>query len=136
MTVKKATLNEGSVEEDMENILSLIDVSMHEDIGNLQLLQSALKSQKSLAKFDVFSNYEYLFTSVVKSNHKGTSLIFEGLVDLSFNMTEKIYCTNSDVLDAIEDISLVKVKKNVIYPVGKRFPYNFLRSIKNAIEEQ
>jgi len=136
MTVKQAAFNEGTLEEDIENILSLIDVSMHEDVGNLQLLQSAIQRQKSLATFDVFSNYQYLFASVIKSNHKGTSLIFEGLIDLSFNMSEKIYCTNPDVLDAVSDITLVKVKKNVIYPTGQRFPYNFLRSIKNAIEEQ
>jgi len=134
--VKQAAFNEGTLEEDIENILSLIDVSMHEDVGNLQLLQSAIQRQKSLATFDVFSNYQYLFASVIKSNHKGTSLIFEGLIDLSFNMSEKIYCTNPDVLDAVSDIKLVKVKKNVIYPTGQRFPYNFLRSIKSAIEEQ
>ena len=136
LKVKSALLNTNSIEQDMASLIKILQLKMHDDVGSLQLLMESLKSQKSLAKFDVFEDYKYLLAGVIKSTYKGTDLIFEGLVDMSFGMSEKIYTTNSVVLDAMEEIRLVKVRKNVIYPVGNRFQYNFFISIKNAIEGQ
>jgi len=136
LKVKSALLNTNSIEPDMASLMKMLQLKMHDDVGSLQLLMESLKSQKSLAKFDVFEDYKYLLAGVIKSTYKGTDLIFEGLVDMSFGMSEKIYTTNSVVLDAMEEIRLVKVRKNVIYPVGNRFQYNFFISIKNAIEGQ
>jgi hypothetical protein len=136
LRVKSAALNTNSLEADIVSLIKLLQLKMHDDVGSLQLVLESLKRQTSLAKFDVFEDFSYLLAGVMKSTYKGTDLIFEGLVDMSFGMSEKIYTTNSVVLDAMEEIKLVKVRKNVIYPVGNRFQYNFFISIKNAIEGQ
>jgi hypothetical protein len=137
LPVKKALMNVDMIEEDIDSAMKQIELKLSDDRGELELLLSALQTQKNMARFDVFGSFKYLWAGVVESNYKGAKVIFECLAGMDFAMSEKIYVLNNRaVLDTLERTTLVKIKKNVIYPVGGRFQQNFFITLKNAIDEQ
>jgi len=136
LPVKKSSLNTNTIEKDVDALMKQIGYKFSDDRGELELLLEAIKTQQSLARFDLFRSYQYLWAGVIESKYRGVRMIFEAIVDNKFDSSERIYLTNKDVLESLEGLTLIKIGKGVVYPVGGRFQQNFFTSIQNAIDEQ
>jgi len=107
-----------------------------EDRGGLEMLQSDMENSRPLSAFDVFKKYDYLYGTRIVSNLFDTTLIFEAVIDTTFNTSQSILIEDEDVLEEVEDrVGSVKRVGNVIYPFDERFNVEFFNSLYSIIEE-
>jgi len=104
------------------------------DKGNLEMLIDALKGKTSLASFQLFNDRKFLYGARVFSRFHGIKMLFEGIVNPEFNMSESVYINDPDVLDVLEEQPRgYKVVGNVVYPKGQRFAETFYKILEGAI---
>lgn len=106
------------------------------DLGNLDLLLEAIYKQKPLNSFKVFSTYDFLYGTRIYSSYEGIEMIYEGTLDMSYMLSESIAINDEEVLDELQDYGDVKIVRNIIYPTGDSFSYEFFGYLSEIIEGQ
>ena len=106
------------------------------DKGNLEMLLEDIDKNRPLNTYDIFKDHSFLYGTRIQSSYERVTLIFEAMIDTAFNSTQSLYIEDGEVLDEIDDqIREVKRVGNVLYPIGGQFDFNFLRILKEVIED-
>jgi ribosome-binding factor A len=107
-----------------------------EDIGQLELILSALMDGGEIAQYDAFADVTALYGVRVQSVTNGTQLVYEGMVDRVGIESESILVDNQDVLDEVKSrFNGVKVVNKVLFPVSGVFVKGFMKKLKDIIED-
>ena len=108
-----------------------------EDKGSLEMVISAIQEGMPLGQFAGMSKYNNLYGTRVEVKFQGITLIFEAKVDFIYDPTQTLYIDDEELLDRIEEDfgSIIKRKKNVIYPVGGKFDPDFFKQLKSMMSD-
>jgi hypothetical protein len=107
-----------------------------EDKGNLEMLLEDIDNNRPLNAYDVFKDRDFLYGTRILSRQDRISLIFEAVIDVSFDSSQSIYIEDEEILANVqEQVRTVKRVGNVIYPVGGQFSPSFFRVLKDIVED-
>jgi len=106
-----------------------------DDLGYLELLIEAIKEKMPLNSFEVFKSKDNLYSCKIVSTYDKIRLVFDTLVNMSFEVSQTITIKNKDVLAELKDLKSIKVVSNTVYPVGKKFEKNVFKYIQDVIDE-
>jgi len=128
-----------SYERKLKDIQRLVGDLLDEygdDRGHLEMLLEDIKERDNLSTYEVFKSYDFLYGTRMQSRLEEIVLVFEALVDPTYNVIQSIYVGDDDVLDKIEeDIRSVKRVGKVLYPTGEGFTSSLFRQLREIIEE-
>ena len=102
-----------------------------DDVGELQIILSAIKERKPLAAYDPFYGMHTLCAATVATN-VGTKVIYQGRIDLNFVETETLVVGDVQKAAEIDDAS-VKVQGVNVFPVGGIFGRRFYVELKDLL---
>lgn len=107
------------------------------DVGELEMILSALSNKTGLNRFDVFSRYEFLYGVRLGGNPNAVPVVYEGFIDMGYREQELLYIRDKVVLEKIADRFPrgVLVRNYAVYPLGGVFRKDVLRGIAQEIKE-
>lgn len=107
------------------------------DKGSLEMLISSMQEGRPLGQLTGMTKYDYLYGTRVEVGFGDITLIFEAKVDFIYDPTQTIYIDDVELVDRIEEEfgSIIKRRKNMIYPVGGKFKPDFFKQLKSMIQE-
>ncbi len=120
--------------KDIQRVSSKLKRLYRGDLGNLELLVEACREQQPLNSFEVFKEHDYIYGSRAVSVYEGTPMTFEATLDTSYLMAQSIAVENEDVALEFDDMSGVKVVRNVLFPLGGSFTNEVFRRLKEELE--
>lgn len=117
--------------------LNLIAQMLGEDIGELELILTAIQQNKPLSKFEAFQKYDYLAGCRLQSLPIPTvTFIYEGVLDQQYIERETIAVSDPDICKILQE----RVKNKIItsgkwarvFPIDKWFDTNFYSILKEV----
>jgi hypothetical protein len=133
---QKVPVSYSTKQHDLMKMYKNLLESYKDDVGSMEMLIEAFRDKTPLSTFDVFKHYDYIYGGRIRSTFLGTTMMFEGTIDMTFVISETVFIEDQDIVDAVEeDIFSVKVVDRVIYPKGERFNPEFYRGLYNIIED-
>jgi len=119
MKIDEAMISKPMTQKDYARI----EKNLPEDLGELQMITTAIRDGEPLNKFEAFDKKDkFLYGVRVFARFEKQNLVYEGLIDFSYTPKEYIYTNSIDVLEAVADgMKRVKVSGKYIYPQGSLF---------------
>lgn len=117
----------------------LIINALGEDLGELQLILSALQAKQPLNKFEELQKYEYIAGCRLQSVPlKTVTFIYEGVLDQEYIERETIIISDSDIVKALQQKSQNKLitsgKWTRVYPIDRYFDTNFYNMLLEILK--
>lgn len=106
----------------------------YNDIGNIELLISALEDNVNLSSFDIFKDYSNLYGVTIKSNYLNEYLYYEAYVDMNMVLREKVFIRNQKIIDALQDFKSFHTRSNMLFPIRDSFNKSDFLIIRNTIK--
>jgi len=132
VTMRRVAIDYSAYDASIEKLKG----ALPDDVGELELISSAITARRQLSGYEPFDKYNYLYGAKVSTSVEGTKLIYEGYIDMSYNVSETIFVSDPDKVDKIDDeIESVKSVKNVVFPVGGKFRRRFFDDLKTILLE-
>lgn len=135
---KSSILNYATLEDDIDALVNKIVSKYKNDVANLDMLYTALKSKSPLNAFEVFNKYDNLFSGVVVAKYKNTQLVYMISVNTQFQTTSMIQIDNEiaiDRLDDEQDFKTDNIKK--VFSRNREVIFNTrqINTIKTTLDE-
>lgn len=130
ITGNKAIIKYQNIERDEDSVKR----GLPEDVGELELIESAIEGRTSLKGFDPFDAFEFLFGARIIAREYATKMMYEGYMDMNFVQAETLYVDDIDIVsEAASKIGGVKASKKMLFPIGGTFVPDFFRQLKDLI---
>jgi len=126
----KSLIRYQTIPDDLEKL----EKSLPEDVGDLELISSALQNKRTIKNYEPFSDYDNLFVARMKADIGGVPIIYEGVVGTDYIASENLYIGDVDKAEEIAD-EVVGVKRvnKVLFPIGGIFDPDFFNTVKDII---
>jgi len=121
-------------DNEVRSLIKRIENIYEDDIGNLEMLSSAISQKRPLGAFEPFSEYDYLIGTRIRSVYNGIETILELTVSNSLVMTQSMYIESKSILAELEAYKSVKVLNSLVFPVGQAFNPSIFKEIKDLID--
>jgi len=118
---------------DVLDDIAKLEKSLPDDVGDLELILSALKGKRQLTAYDPFSGYDFLFGARIGVRINGVDLVYEGNMNFAFVETENLFLSDSDKAEEISDETDTFRSDRLIFPKGGIFNKGFFKTVKDAI---
>ena len=116
-----------------ESLLEL-ESKLPNEVGELELIRSALHKGKSLAGFEPFDKMHTLCGATISSAYQGVNVVYMGYKDMNYAEMEKIMVSDIDKAEeAGNHDSSVKVSGKTIYPNGGVFHPAFMNTLRDVL---
>jgi len=134
---KKTLVDYQDKANDLYRVLKAIKKAYPTDVGYLQLIGKALEEKTPLTMFAPFKSYDLMYGVRIRSSYEKVQLILDVGVDSTFEIQETLYVKDRDdvVLDELTNRTRVVVKKEQVFPRGKKFDDNFFNVLKDVIDD-
>lgn len=127
------TMNSAIHFDNIPDDIEKLEKSLPEDVGELELILSSLKSKRNVQAYEPFSSYKDLFVARMKTVLAGITLVYEGGIPFSYNATENLFVGDVDKAVEIEEEFKLRRLNQLLFPVGGVFDKSFFRNIKDII---
>jgi hypothetical protein len=130
----KVAIQLHNFDADVKALVKRIQNIYEDDIGNLQMMIKALKSNRSVGQFEPFTEYDYLAGERVSTIYNGINMVLTLTISPALLPTQSLYIESAEVLDEIEALSTVKVSRSIVFPTNGMFDVGVFRGIKDIID--
>lgn len=105
-----------------------------DDVGELELTLEAVTMKKTIAGYEPFDAFKYLYGARFAVKEMHVPMIYEGYIDMNFAVQEYIYIGDYDTAEKVADVMRgTRVKNKIVYPAGGRFTPDFFNQLKEII---
>jgi hypothetical protein len=122
-----------------DNDIEKMKTYFSQDVGELELISTALQSSQDLNKFEEFATFDYLFGCRIKSVPiKTVVLIYEGVMDMTYTEKESLTIGDPDIAGIMQERTRCKItvsgKWARVFPTNGFFDQNFYSILREVIK--